>query len=64
MLPRIFELFTQERSARDQVPGGLGVGLAMVREIASLHGGSVQARSAGEGRGSEFSVRLPSLAAN
>lgn len=59
MLPRIFELFTQERSASDMVPGGLGVGLTMVREIAELHGGSVQARSAGEGKGSEFTVRLP-----
>jgi PAS domain S-box-containing protein len=64
VLPRIFELFTQERSASDMVPGGLGVGLAMVREIAELHGGSVQARSAGEGRGSEFTVRLPAIAPN
>ncbi|MBA4329159.1 MAG: hypothetical protein C0428_13100 [Polaromonas sp.] len=64
ILPRIFELFTQERSASDRVPGGLGVGLAMVREIAELHGGSVQARSAGEGRGSEFTVRLPAIAPN
>ncbi|MBA3593972.1 MAG: PAS domain-containing sensor histidine kinase [Polaromonas sp.] len=64
VLPRIFELFTQERAASDMVPGGLGVGLAMVREIAELHGGSVQARSAGEGRGSEFTVRLPAIAPN
>ena len=60
----IFELFTQERSASERVPGGLGVGLAMVREIAELHGGSVQARSAGEGRGSEFTVRLPAVSPN
>ncbi len=64
VLPRIFELFTQERAASDMVPGGLGVGLAMVREIAELHGGSVQARSAGEGHGSEFTVRLPAIAPN
>jgi signal transduction histidine kinase len=64
MLPRIFELFTQERAASDLVPGGLGVGLAMVREIAELHGGTVQARSAGEGKGSEFTVRLPAIAPN
>ncbi len=64
MLPRIFELFTQERPGSDLVPGGLGVGLAMVREIAELHGGSVQARSAGEGHGAEFTVRLPAIAPN
>jgi PAS domain S-box-containing protein len=58
-LPKIFELFTQETRARDLVPGGLGVGLAMVRQIAELHGGVVQARSAGSGKGSEFSLRLP-----
>ncbi len=59
MLPRIFELFTQEQGAAGMAPGGLGIGLAMVREIAELHGGSVQARSGGHGRGSEFTVRLP-----
>jgi PAS domain S-box-containing protein len=64
VLPRIFELFTQERAAQDMVPGGIGVGLAMVREIAELHGGTVQARSAGEGKGAEFSVRLPAIASN
>lgn len=58
-LPRIFELFTQESRARDIAPGGLGVGLAMVRQIAELHGGVAQARSAGTGKGSEFSLRLP-----
>jgi two-component system CheB/CheR fusion protein len=43
----------------DNDPHGLGIGLAMVRQIVSLHGGSVQARSAGHGWGSEFIVRLP-----
>jgi PAS domain S-box-containing protein len=59
VLPRIFELFTQEKSASGIAPGGLGIGLAMVREIAELHGGSVQARSGGHGKGAEFTVRLP-----
>jgi PAS domain S-box-containing protein len=59
MLPRIFELFTQARDASDMVPGGLGVGLAMVKELVEMHGGTVQARSDGEGKGAEFSVRVP-----
>lgn len=59
VLPRIFELFTQESRARDLVPGGLGVGLAIVSQIAELHGGVAQARSAGSGKGSEFTLRLP-----
>jgi PAS domain S-box-containing protein len=59
VLPRIFDLFTQEGEAAAMAPGGLGVGLAMVRHIVELHGGTVQARSAGKGRGAEFSVRLP-----
>ena len=59
VLPRIFELFTQEARASDLVPGGLGVGLAIVAQIAELHGGVAQARSAGTGKGSEFTLRLP-----
>ena len=59
ILPRIFQLFTQESRASDLVPGGLGVGLAIVREIAELHGGVVEARSAGSGKGSEFTLRIP-----
>jgi signal transduction histidine kinase len=47
----------------DLVPGGLGVGLAMVKEIVELHGGSVQARSAGAGKGAEFTVRIPAAGA-
>jgi PAS domain S-box-containing protein len=57
MLPRIFDLFTQvEPSVSAQ---GLGVGLALVKEFVTLHGGSVQVRSEGAGKGSEFTVRLP-----
>jgi signal transduction histidine kinase len=59
MVSRIFELFTQAPVATDMVPGGLGVGLAVVRQLVELHGGSVQARSAGVGKGSEFTVRIP-----
>lgn len=59
VLPRIFDLFTRDASAVDSDPHGLGIGLAMVRQIVSLHGGSVQARSSGRGRGTEFTVRLP-----
>jgi signal transduction histidine kinase len=58
MLTRIFELFTQVDGG---VSGGLGIGLALVHELAQLHGGSVQAVSKGPGLGSEFSVRLPLL---
>jgi PAS domain S-box-containing protein len=59
VLPKIFELFTRASAAVDLVPGGLGVGLAMVKDIVELHGGTVQARSAGPGKGSEFTVRIP-----
>jgi PAS domain S-box-containing protein len=58
-LPRIFELFTQDIEAERLAPGGLGVGLALVRNFVELHGGTVQARSEGRGRGAEFVVRLP-----
>jgi signal transduction histidine kinase/DNA-binding response OmpR family regulator len=61
MLPRVFDLFTQDRQAIDRAQGGLGLGLAIVRSLVALHGGSVSARSEGHGRGSEFIVRLPHL---
>jgi signal transduction histidine kinase len=57
MLSSIFELFTQVDAQTSG--GGLGVGLALVRELVSLHGGSVLATSPGLGQGSEFTVRLP-----
>ena len=63
MLPRVFDLFVQGERAADRGGGGLGLGLALVRRIAELHGGGVEARSEGSGRGSEFSVRLPAIPA-
>ena len=60
-LPRVFELFAQAPQALDRAQGGLGIGLAIVRRLVELHGGSVSARSDGPGRGSEFVVRLPAL---
>ena len=61
MLPRVFDLFVQARERRDRSQGGLGIGLALVRSLVELHGGTVDARSEGEGRGCCFVVRLPSL---
>jgi signal transduction histidine kinase/DNA-binding response OmpR family regulator len=59
MLPRVFELFSQERQTLDRAHGGLGLGLTIVRSLVELHGGSVEARSDGVGHGSEFVLRLP-----
>jgi len=56
---RVFELFVRSPDAGVSSPGGLGVGLTLVRRITELHGGSVEAKSEGPGRGSEFVVRLP-----
>lgn len=61
LLPHIFELFTQARRTPDRTQGGLGVGLALVRALVELHGGTVQAHSAGPGQGSTFTVTLPRL---
>lgn len=55
----VFELFTQAQRSSDRSQGGLGLGLALVKNIVELHGGSVTAYSAGDGKGSEFVVRLP-----
>ncbi len=57
-LAAVFELFAQARSAHT-IEGGLGVGLSVARALASLHGGTLEAHSAGPGRGSEFVLRLP-----
>lgn len=59
MLTQVFDLFFQGKRSVDRAEGGLGVGLALVRNIVELHGGTVEARSEGRGRGSEFVVRLP-----
>jgi PAS domain S-box-containing protein len=61
-LPRVFDRFTQADSSRTRAHSGLGLGLAIVRHLAELHGGTVSAESAGEGRGTTFTVRLPLLA--
>ncbi|MGN6312607.1 MAG: ATP-binding protein [Rhodanobacteraceae bacterium] len=61
MLPRVFDLFSQEWQSLDRSRGGLGLGLAIVRNLVTLHGGSVSASSGGRGHGSEFVVRLPRL---
>jgi PAS domain S-box-containing protein len=62
VLPRIFDLFTQESQAADLVPGGLGIGLTIVKELVELHGGNFQSRNAGAGKGAEFTTRLPAAA--
>jgi CheY-like chemotaxis protein/anti-sigma regulatory factor (Ser/Thr protein kinase) len=59
LLPHVFELFTQGERSPDRAQGGLGLGLALVKSLVELHGGSVRAESQGPGRGSLFTVRLP-----
>lgn len=63
MLGRIFDVFTQAQISIDRSKGGLGLGLTLVRNLVCLHGGSVEAHSAGVGCGSEFLVKLPWLPA-
>ena len=58
MLPHVFDLFTQAERTPDRSQGGLGLGLALVKSLVHLHGGSVEAHSGGLGRGSTFSVTL------
>jgi two-component system CheB/CheR fusion protein len=59
MLDNVFELFVQSNRTLDRSDGGLGVGLTLVRSLVTMHGGTVTATSAGEGKGCEFVVRLP-----
>ena len=62
MLPKLFQPFTQADESLHRSIGGLGLGLALVKGLAELHGGTVEARSDGPGRGAEFTVRLPATA--
>jgi signal transduction histidine kinase len=59
LLPRVFELFAQGEQSLDRSGAGLGIGLTLVRSLVEMHGGSVEARSDGVGKGAEFTVRLP-----
>jgi PAS domain S-box-containing protein len=63
LLPRIFDLFTQDQRALDRSEGGLGLGLTIARNLAELHHGTLRASSEGRGCGSEFVFELPRLAA-
>ena len=59
ILPHVFDLFNQADRSLDRSQGGLGIGLTLVRRLVELHGGSVEAHSAGPGKGSEFVIYLP-----
>jgi len=61
MLPHVFDMFAQETQAIDRAGGGLGLGLAIVRSLTELHGGSVHVFSAGPGAGSVFTIKLPAV---
>jgi PAS domain S-box-containing protein len=61
MLPRVFELFVQERQALDRSQGGLGLGLSIVKSLVELHGGTVRADSPGQGRGTTITIRVPAF---
>jgi signal transduction histidine kinase/ActR/RegA family two-component response regulator len=62
LLPKVFDLFTQGSRDADRSQGGLGLGLALVKHLVELHGGSVRADSPGPGQGATFTVRLPRAA--
>jgi CheY-like chemotaxis protein len=59
MLPRVFEMFTQVDRSLERSQGGLGIGLSIARRLVVMHGGTIEAHSDGQGRGSRFVVRLP-----
>ena len=63
LLPHVFDLFTQADRSLERRQGGLGIGLTLVRRLVEMHGGRVEASSEGAGRGSEFTIRLPRVAA-
>src|SRR5690348_14013183 len=58
-ISEVFEMFSQVDSAIDRSEGGLGIGLALVKGLVALHGGTVEAQSPGVGRGSTFTIHLP-----
>ena len=60
-MPRLFEMFSQVVPALERSQGGLGIGLALSRALVEMHDGTIEARSAGPGRGSEFTVTLKAL---
>ena len=62
LLPHVFDLFVQGERSMERPEGGMGIGLTLVQNLVRLHGGTVQAVSAGSGKGSEFIVRLPAIA--
>jgi signal transduction histidine kinase/ActR/RegA family two-component response regulator len=62
MLPNVFELFVQGHRTIDRSQGGLGIGLTLARSLVELHGGAIEAKSDGPGKGTEFVVRLTSIA--
>jgi len=64
MLPRVFDMFAQVDRGLDRSQGGLGIGLALVKKLVEMHGGSVRAESEGENRGSRFTIRVPTIAAS
>ena len=59
MLAPVFQMFAQADESLERVHGGLGVGLTLAKHVVDLHHGSIEARSDGIGKGSEFIVRLP-----
>ncbi len=59
LLGKVFEMFSQVDRALEKTTGGLGIGLSLVKGLVQMHGGTIEARSEGEGQGSEFIVRLP-----
>jgi CheY-like chemotaxis protein len=58
-LPHVFERFAQQNSSASRTHGGLGLGLAIAKQLVELHGGTLRAKSAGEGRGASFVINLP-----
>jgi CheY-like chemotaxis protein len=63
MVDSVFDLFVQAKHTLDHSDGGLGVGLTLVRALVEMHGGTVTAHSEGDGKGTEFTVRLPATSA-